>query len=198
MCASAPFTHLQIRSRRAFPPCFAGMCGWVFCAKNWQLILEEWRAQRRHHDQKRLTVNGPLLAQFLEDVAAEEQILLQRQRDLEEQGLRDALLGTSPLAPQHAMAPPLEYTTSSWAHDAQDQSGLQISGHGACILKALVCPQRPGCVARAGHHPPFCMPLLIFMNIWHHRVAYTVCQGVVGGCNALRSDLTPAAPALKH
>ncbi len=32
----------------------------------WQLILEEWRAQRRQRGQKRLTVNGPLLAQFLD------------------------------------------------------------------------------------------------------------------------------------
>ena len=71
--------------------------------REWQLILEEWRAQRRHHGQKRLTVNGPLLAQFLEDVAAEEQILLQRQRDLEEQGLRDALLSTSTPAPLHEL-----------------------------------------------------------------------------------------------
>jgi len=71
--------------------------------REWQLILEEWRAQRRQHGQQRLTVNGPLLAQFLEDVAAEEQILLQRQRDLEEHGLRDALLGLKTLAPLHEM-----------------------------------------------------------------------------------------------
>jgi hypothetical protein len=32
----------------------------------WQLILEEWRAQRRQRGQKRLTVHGPLLAQFLD------------------------------------------------------------------------------------------------------------------------------------
>jgi putative transposase len=86
--------------------------------REWQLILEEWRAQRRHHDQKRLTVNGPLLAQFLEDVAAEEQILLQRQRDLEEQGLRDALLGTCPLVPGH------ETERSPDAEDAGDDLDL--------------------------------------------------------------------------
>src|SRR5207247_693752 len=74
--------------------------------REWQLILEEWRAQRRQHGQKRLTVNGPLLAQFLEAVAAEEQILLQRQRDLEEQGLRDALLGARTLAPLHELERP--------------------------------------------------------------------------------------------
>jgi putative transposase len=74
--------------------------------REWQLLLEAWRAQRRHHGQKRLTVNGPLLAQFVEDVAAEERILLQRQRDREEQGLRDALLGMRPLAPRHEMERP--------------------------------------------------------------------------------------------
>jgi len=74
--------------------------------REWQLIVEEWRAQRRQHGQKRLTVNGPLLAQFLEDVATEEQILLQRQRDLEEQGLRDALLGARTLAPRHELERP--------------------------------------------------------------------------------------------
>jgi putative transposase len=67
--------------------------------REWQLILEEWRAHRRQHGQKRLTVNSPLLAQFLETVAAEEQILLQRQRDLEEHSLRDALCGPRPLVP---------------------------------------------------------------------------------------------------
>jgi putative transposase len=78
--------------------------------REWQLILEEWRAQRRQHGQQRLTVNSPLLAQFLEAVAAEEQILLQRQRDLEEQGLRDALLGSNPLTPRPTLAPPLDAT----------------------------------------------------------------------------------------
>jgi transposase InsO family protein len=40
-----------------------------------------------------------LLAQFLEDIAAEEQVLLQRQRDLEGQAIRAAICGT-PVAPR--------------------------------------------------------------------------------------------------
>ena len=87
--------------------------------REWHLILEEWRAQRRHHGQQRLAVNGPLLAQFLEAVAAEEQILLQRQRDLEEQGLRDALLGPSPLGPSPALAQPPD-TDADATGDALD------------------------------------------------------------------------------
>src|SRR2546428_5630050 len=35
--ASAPCTRSQPRSQKAFPSSFAGVCGWVFCAKNWQL-----------------------------------------------------------------------------------------------------------------------------------------------------------------
>jgi putative transposase len=66
--------------------------------REWQLILEEWRQQRRHHGQKRVRVNGALLAQFLEDIAAEEQVLLQRQRDLEGQAIRAAICGT-PVVP---------------------------------------------------------------------------------------------------
>jgi len=33
-----PSIRSQPRSRRAFLPCFAGVCGWVVCAKNWQLL----------------------------------------------------------------------------------------------------------------------------------------------------------------
>ena len=76
--------------------------------REWQLILDEWRAQQRQHGQKRLTINGPLLAQFLEDVAAEERILLQRQHDLEEQALRDAILDTQTMAPRHERERTLE------------------------------------------------------------------------------------------
>jgi len=66
--------------------------------REWQLILEEWRQQHRQHGQKRVHVNGVLLAQFLEEIAAEEQVLLQRQRDLEGYAIRAAILGT-PVAP---------------------------------------------------------------------------------------------------
>jgi len=66
--------------------------------REWQLILAEWRQQQRQHGQKRVRVNGALLAQFLADIAAEEQVLLQRQRDLEGQAIRAAICGT-PVAP---------------------------------------------------------------------------------------------------
>ena len=66
--------------------------------REWQLILEEWRQQQRQHGQKRVRVNGALLAQFLEAIAAEEQVLMQRQRDLEGHAIRAAICGT-PVAP---------------------------------------------------------------------------------------------------
>jgi hypothetical protein len=37
VCASAPFIPSQLRSGKAFLRSFVGVCGWVFCAKNWQL-----------------------------------------------------------------------------------------------------------------------------------------------------------------
>jgi putative transposase len=60
--------------------------------REWHLILEEWRAQQRQHQQKRVTLNGSLLAQFLRRLEQDEALLLQRQRDLEEQAQRAALL----------------------------------------------------------------------------------------------------------
>jgi putative transposase len=82
--------------------------------REWQLILEEWRQQQRLHGQKRVRVNGTLLAQFLVDIAAEEQVLLQRQRDLEGQAIRAAICGTpvapTPPRPQGVEAP-LDLTT---------------------------------------------------------------------------------------
>jgi putative transposase len=71
--------------------------------QEWELILEEWREQQRQHGQKRITINGPLLAEFLEEVAAEEQLLLQRQRDLEEQSIREAILGKRNQEPGHLL-----------------------------------------------------------------------------------------------
>ena len=59
--------------------------------REWHLILEEWREHQRQHGKKRVTINGPLLAQFLEEIGAEQRLLLQRQRDLEERSLREAL-----------------------------------------------------------------------------------------------------------
>lgn len=40
-----------------------------------------------------MTVNGRLLAQFLEKMATDEEVLIQQQHDLEEQSIRDAILG---------------------------------------------------------------------------------------------------------
>jgi putative transposase len=56
--------------------------------KEWNLILEEWREHQRQHSQKRQMLNGPLLAQFLQQVEQEEKIALQHQHDYEEQALR--------------------------------------------------------------------------------------------------------------
>lgn len=67
--------------------------------REWSLILDEWREQHRQHGKKRVTVNGPLLATFLEEMMAEEELLIQQQRDLEAQSVREAILGkTVPLA----------------------------------------------------------------------------------------------------
>ena len=60
--------------------------------KEWDLILEEWREHQRQHSQKRQILNGPLLAQFLQQVEQEEKIALQHQRDYEEQALRHGVL----------------------------------------------------------------------------------------------------------
>ena len=60
--------------------------------KEWDLILQEWREHQRQHSQKRQTLNGPLLAQFLQQVEQEEKIAFQHQRDYEEQALRHAIL----------------------------------------------------------------------------------------------------------
>jgi putative transposase len=75
-CIADEYAHVHGRSER-----------------EWLLILDEWREQQRQHGKKRVTVNGPLLAQFLEEMIAEEEVLLQQQRDHEAQSLREALLG---------------------------------------------------------------------------------------------------------
>ena len=43
-----------------------------------------------------MSINGPLLAQFLEEIATEEHLLLQRQRDLEGLPVREAIVGQRP------------------------------------------------------------------------------------------------------
>ncbi len=50
----------------------------------WNLILDEWREHQRQHAHKRVTLNGPLLAQFLQQVEQEETFSLQHEREYEE------------------------------------------------------------------------------------------------------------------
>ena len=52
-----------------------------------------------------MSINGPLLAQFLEEIAAEEPVLLQRQRDLEGQTIREAILGNPSVPPEEGPQP---------------------------------------------------------------------------------------------
>jgi len=65
--------------------------------KEWNLILDEWREHQRQHARRRVTLNGPLLAQFLQRIEQEEAFSLQHQRDFEEQALRQAILKPYPL-----------------------------------------------------------------------------------------------------
>jgi putative transposase len=60
--------------------------------REWHLVLEEWREHQRQHQQKRITLNGPLLAQFLNQLKDDEALEEQRQRDHEEHAQRAALL----------------------------------------------------------------------------------------------------------
>jgi len=75
--------------------------------REWNLILDEWREQQRQHAQKRISLNGPLLAQFLQKLEHDEALLLQQQRDFEEQPLRASLLLRSPSKPAASESPPL-------------------------------------------------------------------------------------------
>jgi putative transposase len=76
--------------------------------REWNLILDEWREQQRQHDQKRITLNSPLLAQFLQTMMNDEALLLQRQRDLEEQTQRETVLRSRPKTPEKTQdVPPL-------------------------------------------------------------------------------------------
>ena len=68
--------------------------------KEWNLILDEWSEHQRQHVQKRVTLNGPLLAQFLQRVEQEETFSLQHEREYEEQALRQASLGSHPHLPR--------------------------------------------------------------------------------------------------
>src|SRR5437764_9146591 len=77
--------------------------------REWNLILDEWREQQRQHSQKRVTLNGPLLAQFLQKLQQDEALLLQQQHDFEERPLRASiLLGPQPTRPEQESLPPVE------------------------------------------------------------------------------------------
>jgi putative transposase len=79
-CIADEYAHVHERSER-----------------EWHLILDEWRAHQRQHGNKRITINSALLADFLEEMAAEERVLLQRSHDLEERSIRERLSGKIPL-----------------------------------------------------------------------------------------------------
>ena len=62
----------------------------------WNLILEEWREHQRQHHLKRVTLDGPRLAEFLRELEKDETWQLQHQRDMEELPLREDLLFERP------------------------------------------------------------------------------------------------------
>ncbi|HEX3642666.1 MAG TPA: Mu transposase C-terminal domain-containing protein, partial [Ktedonobacteraceae bacterium] len=74
--------------------------------KEWNLILDEWREHQRQHAHKRVTLNGSLLAQFLQQVEQEETFSLQHEREYEEQALRQASLGSHPHLARSDQVPP--------------------------------------------------------------------------------------------
>ena len=74
--------------------------------KEWNLLLDEWREHQRQHAQKRVTLNGPLLAHFLQQVEQEETFSLQHEREYEEQVLRSASLGSHQELPRSDEIPP--------------------------------------------------------------------------------------------
>ncbi len=75
--------------------------------REWNLILDEWREQQRQHAQKRIALNGPLLAQFLQKLESDEALLLQQQRDFEEQPVRASLLLRAEVSRPEPESPPL-------------------------------------------------------------------------------------------
>jgi hypothetical protein len=77
--------------------------------REWHLVLEEWREHQRQHQQKRITLNGPLLAQFLNQLKDDETLEEQRQRDHEEHAQRAALLlQTTAERKSRTTLPPIE------------------------------------------------------------------------------------------
>lgn len=87
--------------------------------REWNVIVEEWREQQRQHTHKRVTLNGPLLAQFLRELEQDEGWLLQHQRELEEQPVRATLLLQAPLAvsgPDRHSSLPVEIDLTAIPH----------------------------------------------------------------------------------
>ncbi len=84
--------------------------------KEWGLIVEEWREHQRQHSQKRQTLNGPLLAQFLRQVEQEEEIAFQHQRDYEEQALRHSALASHPEGGKKSKEPEPAEIVIDFAH----------------------------------------------------------------------------------
>jgi putative transposase len=74
--------------------------------REWHCILDEWREPQRQHGRKRITLHGPLLGQCLHQREGDEALLLQPQRDLEEQAQRAALLPGAPRVLQPRDEPP--------------------------------------------------------------------------------------------
>jgi hypothetical protein len=103
-------THAQFLFFLVFAtqPCIADTYAQVHgrSEKEWNLILDEWREHQHQHAQKRVTLNGPLLAQFLQQVEQEETFSLQHQREYEEQVLHSASLGSHPQLSRSDEIPP--------------------------------------------------------------------------------------------
>jgi putative transposase len=74
--------------------------------REWNLILDEWREHQRQYARKRVTLNGPLLAQFLQQVEQEETFSLQHEREFEEQAQRAVSLGLHPRLARSDETPP--------------------------------------------------------------------------------------------
>src|SRR5260370_11129582 len=53
--------------------------------KEWNLILDEWREHQPHPTHKSVTLNGPFLAQFLQQIRKEKNVSLSAQQQFKEQ-----------------------------------------------------------------------------------------------------------------
>ena len=80
-CTADAFLQVQGRSER-----------------EWDLLLDEWRAQQRAHHRTRVSLDSARLAAFLQEMLAEETLLAKQQRDLEGMSIREAIVGPLKLA----------------------------------------------------------------------------------------------------